>query len=143
MKWTPEDTIRPGMVPGGFYDAEVIAAEEGTTFQGDPSIKLTLRVFGDEVTFRQFDDLTFKRAAKLEDFCAAAGLMSNFESCCLEAVDCLGKQVRVEMSMKVSKKGFPWIARYHPPAGEGEEGPPDALAVGATAAPGADPDIPF
>jgi hypothetical protein len=92
--------------PKGWYDFEVMQAEDTTSKAGNDMIKLKLRVFGDTGGERHvYDYLLESLATKLFDFCEAVGLVDKYDAGTLTADDCLGRTARVKLDVE-DKPGY-------------------------------------
>lgn len=108
MKFTPkteEQIIKEQMPPEGWWECEVVKAEDTSSKAGNPMMKLHLRIFTDGGERTMFDYLLESFAMKLIHFCRAAGLEDRYASGELEAKDCVGCTVECEITHKVQKTG--------------------------------------
>lgn len=105
MKFAPkseEEIDTRTLLPRGEYTATVTqATDEASKSSGRDQIHLLLRV-EDSVGNRNsvHDYLLEAMAGKLRHFCAAAGLMSEYESGELTAAHCHGQDVRVKLDVE-------------------------------------------
>lgn len=105
MRFTPksEDELNP-LIPAGVYDAEVVKAEEKQSKAGNDMIALTLRVYlADGNTALVNDWLMEKVQYKLLNFCNATGLRAVYDSGELQADHCLGKSLKVKLTIKTDE----------------------------------------
>lgn len=106
MKFTPdteEQITEKLLLPEGDYSFEVVKAENKVSKAGNEMIKLTLRVFPNEVdaTPRMiFDYLMDALKFKLLHFCSATGMTEKYANGNLQAEDCIGKSGRCHITIK-------------------------------------------
>src|SRR5690348_13491943 len=108
MQFTPrteEECDSRTLLPNGEYDATVLeASDEKSKSSGNDQIHLLLLVKSDDgQQNRVHDYLLEAMTGKLRHFCAAAGLMSEYEAGNLTAADCSGQDVRVQLAMEKGK----------------------------------------
>lgn len=111
MQFTPrteEECDTRTLLPNGEYDATVLeASDEKSKASGNDQIHLLLLVKADDgQQNRVHDYLLEAMAGKLRHFCAAAGLMSEYEAGTLTAADCSGQDVRVRLGVEKGKDGY-------------------------------------
>jgi len=161
MRFTPksEDELNP-LIPPGDYDGAVLKAEEKLSKAGNEMIALTLRIYlADGNTALVNDWLMEKVQYKLLNFCNATGLRPVYDSGELQADHCIGKSVKVKLTIKmdeihgdqnsvkdyVCEKAKPAASGVSPGAPRAKPGSApyaDPNAVGVAAEAG-DEDIPF
>jgi hypothetical protein len=93
--------------PSGTYDFEVELAEDETSkASGRDQMKLTLLVFNTKGEQRKvFDYLGAdeKSQWKVRHFCAAVGLIAEYESGELDAWDCQGKTGKLNLALRPAR----------------------------------------
>jgi hypothetical protein len=88
-----------GLLPNGWYDFEVMGAEEKTSKAGNEMIALKLRVFNPRGGEKHvYDYLLESNAIKMFDFCESVGLLDKYEAGTLTAEDCLLRAARVKIA---------------------------------------------
>lgn len=105
---TEEEVLN--LLKAGVYDFEVVFAEDVTSKRtGNPMIKLTLKVYGEDGRAQTINDYLMPALMyKLKHFCDTAGLEDKFTKGTLAADDCKnasGKcKVKIEESEGYSPK---------------------------------------
>ena len=97
------------LLPDGTYDIEVIEADERTSQKGNEMIALTIQANHPEgYPVRIWDYLVSVPAAvfKIEQFCAAAGLVDKFKAGRLLADDCVGKKLRAKIEIEAGRDNY-------------------------------------
>lgn len=101
MKWTEDDEKQAGkLVPGEVYPFEIVEAEETVTTKGNPCINLKLLVFVEDVQRTLYDKLMPQLPEKLRSFCECFGLMEQYKSRSVSAVDCGAGEGWIRLSKK-------------------------------------------
>lgn len=147
MQWNENDAAPTEIFkPGGVYPATVLDAEERVSQKGNNYIWLTLQVYGEnERSAKQRVAIMPAFYPKLKAFCVSAGLMESLKTFTLEAVDCVGRNVRVKMTPWKNENGYLEIDTFISSDAD-DDGVRDAIAkfAGNTNIPAAaDDDIPF
>jgi hypothetical protein len=96
-----------GLLPNGWYDFEVMHAEEKTSKAGNEMIALKLRVFnplGGEK--HVYDYLLESNSIKMFDFCESVGLTDKYEAGTLSADDCIERAARVKIATDSKNKDY-------------------------------------
>jgi hypothetical protein len=97
--------------PGGVYDFEVHeATDEVSKASGREQMKLALYVFNDTGQRRMvFDYLGTdeKSQWKVRHFCAAVGLIPEYERGEIDAFDCVGKQGKLTLMVRPQRGEYP------------------------------------
>lgn len=95
MKFTPKtksDLQSLLVFPEGFYDFEVIAAEDSISRNGNEMIKLELKIWDKRGKERiVYDYLLELMAFKFRNFCETTNLLDKYEKGELKAIDCKNK----------------------------------------------------
>lgn len=90
----------------GVYGFEVTDACEKTSEAGNEMIELTLRLSDGERTRLINDHLLDKTPEKTRHACAACGLLAQYESGELSAVDFIGKTGNVSLRIEKGRNGY-------------------------------------
>lgn len=104
---TEEELKKSVLLDKGEYDFDVIGAEEQTSkASGNPMIKLTLKVYGNngETAF-VYDYLLAALEYKVKHFCDTAGLTTEYQLGILTADMCLNKCGKVKLDIQKDKTG--------------------------------------
>jgi len=111
MKFAPktEEELRAAaLAPAGEYDFEVLNAEAQTSKAGNQMIKVQIGLFQDgKIGHSVFDYLMEKMGLKLRHFCAAVGLLSEYNAGALTADMCIGQMGRVKVIQDNKGDEFP------------------------------------
>jgi len=101
---TDEELNAMNLLSPGYYQFEVIEAEETQSKAGNDMIKLTLKVWDEQGKERKmFDYLLDSMAKKLKHFCAHTGQADKYEKGNLDANHCYGKAGTVQISIEKGK----------------------------------------
>jgi hypothetical protein len=94
--------------PKGDYDVAVReAADEKSKKTGNDQIHLTIVIRNDNDERRTAHDYLLEAMSKkLKSFCAAAGLMDEYESGELSAAHCAGQELRAKVDVEPAKDGY-------------------------------------
>lgn len=107
MKFTPqteEELAMASLLEPGKYQAEVVKAENAQSKKGAEMIHLEVKVFSNDGGTYVHDYLSPAfMAHKLRHFAYAAGLGERYEAGEVDAADCVGKQVEVELAIDPGK----------------------------------------
>lgn len=109
MKFEPKteaEINEQRLLAPGEYDYEVQAAKDHVSSAGNESIKLTLRVFGNDGKVLVDDYLggTAKMAWKLRHYAESCGLLSKYESGEISPEDCEGRTGRCILDIQGERK---------------------------------------
>lgn len=100
-----------GLWPDGFYEFEVTEAEETTSQAGNDMVKLKIKVYNDEGASRTvYDYLVGTESAqfKVRGFASAVGLIDQYESGNLDAVEMEGRTGKCKLVIQKDRNGsFP------------------------------------
>ena len=110
MKFAPKtekEVAEEGLLPKGEYSFEVMSAEDKVSkASGNEMIALKLHVFDDQGEPRIiFDYLLESMARKLRHAAEACGLLTEYESGGLDALDFVGKTGLVKIGIQQDKTG--------------------------------------
>ena len=111
MRFTPKsekELASDGLWPAGTYDFEVIESDEATSASGNDMVKLKIFVFNDEGAKRTvFDYLVGTESAqfKVRGFAAAVGLLEEYESGEMDAVEMQGRTGKCKLTIQKDKSG--------------------------------------
>lgn len=109
MKFTPRtenEIAADKLLPPGLYGFEIIDAEDTTSKAGNDMIKLTVHVYnGDGAPVTIFDYLMERIAYKLRHAAETCGLLGEYESGALNAIDFKGKTGRCKVVIQQDKNG--------------------------------------
>lgn len=148
MKFTPKsenEITSENLLTPGIYGFEIMEASDEVSKAGNEMIKLTVHVFDDGEPVTIFDYLMEKVAYKLRHAAEACGLLADYESGILDAIDFQGKTGRCKVAVQKDKTGqYPdknGIADYLKPDAAAQTRPASAR-VKAPAG-DIDDDIPF
>lgn len=145
MRFTPkteEECTKFTLLPAGIYDFEVTAARNKISSKGNDMIELELNIFHDDGTASVRDYLMEAVAYKMRHFCAAAGLMPQYEAGELEDIDCIGATGKVKLEISKGKKKPDSEEFYSDKNGVKDYVVPEGGAKPAGREPGCDDDIP-
>lgn len=113
MMFTPktneEIEAEKALLQPGEYKFVVESADERISKNGNPMIKLKLKVKSSEgVTYTLFDYLltSDKMIWKLKHFCEAAGLENKYNEGAIRDSDCVGREGEIKTEIEESE-GFP------------------------------------
>jgi hypothetical protein len=111
MRFTPKpesEVSGNGLWPEGIVDFEVMEAEETTSRNGDDMIKLKIKVFnetGGSRTVYEYLLGTDSMQWKVRAFCAATGLLDQYETGELDAIDMEGRTGKAKLVIQKDKTG--------------------------------------
>lgn len=108
MKFQPksEEEIKSmGLIDEGTYPFEVLEAKESKSKSGNDMIEMKLKIWDHQGRERIcFDYLLEAMAYKLRHFCEAANILDKYEAGQLTALDCVGKQGYLELTIQAGKQ---------------------------------------
>lgn len=101
-----EELAGKDLLPAGWYDFEVMSAEETTSKAGNEMIKVKLRVFNPKGPDTHiYSYLMEQMQDRLLDFCETANIMDKYEAGVLRAVDCMDRTGKVKVAVEEDKNG--------------------------------------
>lgn len=146
MRFTPkteEECTKFTLLPAGIYDFEVTAARNKISNAGNDMIEIELKVFHDDGSATVKDYLMEAVAYKMRHFCAAAGLMAQYDSGELDDIDCIGATGKVKLEISKCKQKPNSDECYPDKNGVKDYIVPEGGAKPASREPGSDDDIPY
>jgi hypothetical protein len=134
--------------PKGEYEVKVVeASDEQSKKTGNEQIHLKVQLFNDDGHRRTAHDYLLEAMSKkLKSFCAAAGLMDEYESGELSAAHCAGQELRAKVDVEPAKDGYDAknvIREYLPrvAAGRAQPAAQPAQRAAATTSSGNEPRV--
>lgn len=113
MKWGEQDEKGAGVFePGGVYAFQVLEAEERVSQKGNPYINMKMVVYVDETERTLYDNLMPQLFDKMRDFCDVTGLAQGFADRNITALQCVGREGFIRMTMKEDKNGRLQVQDY-------------------------------
>jgi hypothetical protein len=122
FKFDPKQATS-NLIPDGFYDAEVLTAEEQTSSKGNEMLKLTYRVWANGHTYQLFDYVVSPTGLwKLKGLAGALGLADLFAAGEIDPQTLVGKMFRAGVKTRADKSGkYPdsnVVTKYQPMASD-------------------------
>ncbi len=109
MKFAPKtekEVAEEGLLPRGEYGFEVVSAENKISRANNEMIELKLNIFDEHGDARSiFDYLLESMARKLRHAAEACGLLTEYESGDLDALDFVGKSGTLKIGIQKDKTG--------------------------------------
>lgn len=111
MQFKPKsekDLAADGLWPNQIVDFEVLEAEDTESRAGDPMVKMKIKVFNEQGGTRTVYEYllgTEKMQWKVRAFCAATGLLDQYETGVLEAVEMEGRTGKAKLIIQEDKTG--------------------------------------
>lgn len=106
MRFTPktnEELQREALLEPGYYDFEVVSAEDAVSKSGSEMIALKLRIFSDRGERSVRDWLLPNMSYKLRHFAETTGLLPAYEAGTFNAEDCKGRTGRVLLKIETQE----------------------------------------
>ncbi len=111
MKFTPKtdkEISELNLLPVGYYNFDIVSAEEAKTQNGADKLVLQIRTFHDKKHRFIKDNLIESFSEKFKSFFDATGLKDKYQSGELHAHDCIGKTGKLEIVHNPDKNGKFW-----------------------------------
>jgi hypothetical protein len=112
MRFTPtiDDEIdvkapKRNLLPAGFYEYEIMNAEEKTSQKGNLMLAIKLNVFKGDLNAHIYDHIVQKYDKKLKLFCLSAGLKESYKAGILTDIECVGRKGMVKIGIETDPKG--------------------------------------
>jgi hypothetical protein len=103
-----QEIANDGLWPEQIVDFEVLEAEDTTSRNGDDMVKMKIKVFNEEGGSRTVYEYllgTDSMQWKVRAFCAATGLLEQYETGELEAVEMEGRTGKAKLVIQKDKSG--------------------------------------